>query len=87
MLAVEVRVGLIEGALTIVAGVFGGAAVVAEVELGVDLIVIEEEDIIGAARLVNVAGVVESFVSAGTGVDLILMLAEAALESELNLTE
>jgi len=86
LLAVEVRVGLIEGALATVAGVFGGAVVVAEVEL-VDLIVIEEEDIIGAERVANVTGVVESCVVVGVGVDLILMLVEAAVESELNLTE
>lgn len=87
LLAVEVRVRLTEGGLAIVAGVFGGAVVVAEVELCVDLIVIVEEDIIGGERLVNVRGVVESCVMVGIGIDLILMLAEAAVESEFDLTD
>lgn len=86
MLTVEVRVGLIEGALTTVAGVFGGALVVVEVELGVVLIVTKGED----EKLVNVTGVVEGFVGVGTGDDLILMLVEgsgAGIEFELSLTE
>ncbi len=90
MPTVEVRVGLTEGALTTVAGVFGGAVVVVEVELCVDLIVIKVEDIIGAARLVIVTGVVEGFAAVGVGVGLVLMLvegSEAGVESELNLTE
>lgn len=87
LLAVEVRVELIEeGALTTVAGVFGGTVVGAEVEL-VDFIVIIEEDVIGEERLAKVTGVVESCVAVGAGVDLILLLAEAAVESELNLTD
>lgn len=90
LLAIEVRVGLTEGALTAVAGVFGGAVVVVEMELSVDLIVIEGEDITGAEMLVNATWVVEGFVSGGIGVDLILMLvegSEAGVESELGLTE
>lgn len=90
MLALQVRVGLIEGALTTVAGVFGGAAVVVEVELSADLIVIEGGDIIGAEKLVKVIGAVEGFVAMGVEVNLILMLAEGSeteVESELNFTE
>lgn len=89
MLAVEVRVGLAEGAFTTVAGVFGGAVVAVEVELVVDLIVVKWEDV-GAERLANVTGVVEGFVTVGAGVDLIFMLVEgsvAGVESELSLTE
>lgn len=44
--AVQVRIGLIEGALTAVAGVFGGAVLVAEA-------VTTEEDVSGAEGLVN----------------------------------
>lgn len=90
LLAVEVRIGLIEGALTTVAGVFGGAVVVAEVVLSVDFIVIAGEDVIGAEGLVNATWVVEGFVAVGVGVDLILMLVEGSetgVESELSLTE
>lgn len=89
MLAVEVRIGLTEGPLTTVAGVFGGAVVVVEVELSVDLIV-EGKDITGGERLVNVTGVVDGFVAVGAGVDFILVLvevSEAGVESELTLTE
>lgn len=85
MLAVEVRIGLTEGAFTTEAGVFGGAVVVVEVELTVDLSVIKEEDI-GA----EVTGTVEGFVVAGAGAVMILTLAEgseAGVESELTLTE
>lgn len=81
LLAVEVRVGLIEGALTVV---------VVEVELSVVLIVNEGEDVTGAVRLVNATWVVEGFVAGGVGVDFILMLvesSEAGVESELGLTE
>lgn len=90
LLTLEVRAGLIEGALTTVAGVFGGAVVVVEVELDVDLFVIREEDIIGVERLVIVAEVIEGFSAAGIGVDLTLMLVEvsvAEVESELSLTD
>ena len=86
LLAIEVRFGLAEGALTTVAGVLTGAVVVAVVELCVDLFVIEEEDINGPERLVNVTGVFESSVAVGVGVDLMVTL-EAAVESELSLTE
>lgn len=67
-----------EGALTTVAGVFGGAVVAVEVELSVDLIVTEGRDIIGAEKIVDVKGVAEGFVAMGVGVDLILMLAEGS---------
>lgn len=67
MPAVEVRVGLIEGALTTVAGVFGGAVVAVEVVLSVDAVVVEKEDILGAKLVIT--GVVEAF--AAVGVDLI----------------
>lgn len=90
LLAVEVRVRLTEGALTAVAGVFGGAVVLVEVELSVDLIVIEGEDITGAEMLVNAIWVVEGFAAVGIGVEFILMLvegSEAGVESELGLTE
>lgn len=90
LLTVEVRIGLTEGALTTVAGVFGGAVVVAEVELSVDLIVIEGEDIIGDERLVIVTGIVEGFPAVGVGVDLIVKLvagSDVGVESELSLTE
>lgn len=72
------------------AGVFGGAVVVAELELSVDLIAIKGEDIIGDERLVIVTGVVEGFPVVGAGVDLILMLvagSDGGVKSELNLTE
>lgn len=68
------------------AGVFGGAVEVVEVELGVDLIVIIGEDIIGDERLVIVAGVVEGFAAVSRGVDLISVLVEEA-GVELSLTE
>lgn len=64
--------------------------VAVEMELNVDLIVVEGEDIVGPERLANVTGVVEGFVTVGTGADLILMLvegSEAGVESELSLTE
>lgn len=89
MLAVEVRIGLTEGAFTTEAGVFGGAVAVVEVELIVGLNVLKEEDI-GAERFVEVTGTVEGFVVAGAGAVMILTLAEgseAAGESELSLTE
>lgn len=72
------------------AGVFGGAVVVVEVELGMDLLV-EGEDITGAERLVNVTGVVKGFVVAvAVVVDFNVMLVEGPdveVESELALTE
>lgn len=86
LLAVKVRVGLADGALTTVAGVFGGAVVAVEVTLSVDLVVIAG-DVFGAEKLDNVTEVVEGFVAMGAGV--ILMLAEgseAGVESELDLT-
>lgn len=88
MLAVEFRFGLTEGALTIVAGVFGGAVV--KLEVAVDLIVVKGEDIIGAEQLVNVTEGIEAFVPVGSGVDFVLMLVKgsgAGLESEVNVTE
>lgn len=90
LLAVQVRFGLTEGALTTVARVFGGAVVVVEVELSVVLIVIKGGDIIGAEWLVNVTGVVEGIVVMVVGVDLIFTLAvgsQAGVGSELTLTE
>ena len=86
LLAVEVRVGLADGALTTVAGVFGGAVVAVELALSVDLVVIEG-DVFGAEKLDNV-GVVEGF--AAKGAEVILMKAEGAgagVESVLDLTE
>lgn len=73
MLAVEVRVGLTAGALTTVAGVFGGAVVVVKVVLSVDLAVTEGEDIFGAEKLVRITGVV--------------LVVEVEAESELTLTD
>lgn len=76
MLTVEVRVGLTEGALTTVAGVFGGAVVVVMVVLSVDLAVTEGEDILGAEKLVRITGVV-----------LVEARVESGVETELTLTE
>lgn len=69
MPAVEVRVGLIEGALTTVAGVFGGAVVAVEVVLSAGGAVVEKEDILGAKLVIT--GVVEAFAAAAVGVNFI----------------
>lgn len=89
MITVEVRVGLTEGALTTVAEVFGGAVVVVQVELGVDLIVIEGEDIVVDEKLVIVTGAVEGFPVVSVKVDLVKLVEgpQAGVESDLILSE
>lgn len=51
---------------------------------------VDEEDVTGAEKLVNVAGAFEGLIAAGAGVDDILMLvvsSEVRVESELSLTD
>lgn len=88
-ITVELRVRVTKGALTTVDEVFGGVVVVALVELGVDLIVIEGGDIVAVEKLVIVTGAVEGFPVVSAKVVSVTLVEgpEAGVESELILLE
>lgn len=72
MLIVEAKAGVAEGALMVVAEVFGAAAVAEEVELGVDFVSKEEDVVDGMLVVVAVREAAECFPVLSLGLDLIM---------------
>lgn len=81
MLTEELRDGLTEGAVNIGAEVIGGA-VAAEVELGVDLIVIKGEDVVVDEIVVIVAGALKGVPVVSVIVDLIMLVEDSETGGE-----